>query len=158
MRAPDLVVGAKYIIKRAGNVSAVYEGKHEGKIACADGSTFYGSNGALRFRFKNPQTGHEELALLENGSEVEEAEATKLERERITAERRAREEAALLEAKGFIEELGFVIVDRWYRSNNDPLAIGLGYPKEAANEIEVEGVTIGKLRSMLAASHIIRRS
>lgn len=149
MRAPDLVVGAKYIIKKAGASSAVYEGRHEGKVTLADGSTFYGGSGALRFRYTDVATGKEVFALLENGAEVEEAEATKLERERIFRERKAREDAALAEATSFITALGFNVVERSYQASKEPQAVALGYAKETADEIEVDGVTIGKLRSMM---------
>ena len=156
MKQGDLIVGERYILSDKRTV-AVYEGKHSGVLTFADGTTFDGGQGALKFRL--PDSGL--IRLFENGRDIEEPESTKKAREASEAARKARQAAAHEEALAFLSGLGLTVVERSIRFDREmPVeqrrkivhvreSSYFGGPEDV-NDIEVDDVTIGTLRALLA--------
>jgi hypothetical protein len=156
VKATDLKVGGRYVLDRQGGIG-VYDGKHEGKMVLADGSTYFGSAGRLRFRITDAE-GQERVVLLENGTPVIETEETKLAREGEEAAIVVRQRAAYAEAVKFLHELGFQVTD----SKTDEQSISIRnspntsysgrYAAVSADETDLDGITLGKLKRMLRAA------
>jgi hypothetical protein len=143
MRKNDLMTGARYIILR-GSVG-VYEGMHDGALTLADGSVFYGGDGALRFRIARDDG--DKVVLLTSGAEVIEPEETKFTRERQESEHAAQIQAARDEAIAFLARLGITQVavpGGPYRS--DAPRVRLSGAAVDADDVLVGGLSIGELR------------
>lgn len=153
MRAPELLKGRRYILKRPRGIAATYEGKHEGVITLADGAILYSDYNYLRFRGTD-SNGVSQIYMLENAGDVDEAEDTKIERERLEAETNARRVAAFNEAREFVESLGFNVVTKMFEARSkDAITIptygGETTKAEAADDVELDGITVGKLKVII---------
>jgi hypothetical protein len=152
MKATDLIEGKRYIIKRQGNPAAVFEGKHPGRLDLANGSVFYGGDNLLRFSL-TAEDGSKQTLLLNSGADVDEPEDVRIERERLQAERQARTEAAFAEATQLLSGLGLEVVgssrEVRERANGVQLRRWTYDHKDSPDEIEIEDMTIGKLKLAL---------
>lgn len=152
MKYGELRVGARYILKGRARTVAVFEGKHTGTLELADGATYDGAQGALKFRITDEQ-GNEKVALFENAGSVEEPEETRIEREAAEVALRAAKAAAFAEAQEFLTSLGLLVTDRrgWWdltdeqRSN----AVNISESFAMADEIDVDGVSVGMLKRII---------
>src|SRR4051812_10532094 len=98
MRRPDLVIGLRYVLQGVNDrpdiahIECVYEGPHDGVLTLADGSTYHGEAGTLRFMVNDGEGTR--IILLDNGLNVIETTQTRIERERQEAEHASRVAAA----------------------------------------------------------------
>jgi hypothetical protein len=156
MRRPDLIAGLAYVVRTINDrpedadIECVYQGQHDGVLALADGSTYYGDRGTLRFRVTDGDTTR--IILLGNGMDIIEPAQTRTERERQEAEHVGRIAAARAQALQFLAELGITGVytpgDR--RSDwTHKRTVSLLEASENADELTVNGLTIGQLRAIV---------
>lgn len=114
MRRPDLVIGLRYVIRgvndrpETAHIECVYEGPHDGVLTLADGSTYHGEEGTLRFGVSDGKATR--IVLLGSGVDVIETTQTRIERERQEAEHAAGVAAARAEARQFLAGLGITDV------------------------------------------------
>lgn len=96
MRAGDLIEGERYILKNGKTVVYLHKITDKETITLADGSELLLNSSVLKFLTTDepPAT-----ILVESGSDVEEPVSTKLAREQKAAEKKAAQEAALLNAR-----------------------------------------------------------
>jgi hypothetical protein len=156
MRRPDLVIGLTYVLQaindrpNTAHVECVYEEQHDGVLTLADGATYHGGRGTLRFRVTD--AGTTRIVLLGNGTDVIETAQTRIERERQEAEHAARVIAARARALQFLAELGITEVytpgDR--RSDwSGTRIVSLLEASENADDLTVNGLSIGQLRAIV---------
>lgn len=162
MNRTALIEGKRYIIEPGGGrrVSATYEGRHGGVLVLADGSTFRGSEGALRFSYTDAE-GVEQVVLFEKGTPVVEPEETRIARERAEVEQKEREAASLAEATAFLESLGLTVVDRrayWTLDDEARRAtVTINRSDVDPDEIDIDSVTVGKIKLAVAnAKEVVR--
>jgi hypothetical protein len=128
----------------------VYEGQHDGVLTLADGATYLGDRGTLRFRVSEGKATR--IILLGNGVEVIETTQTRIERERQEAEYAAGVAAARAEARQFLAELGITDVytpgDRRRDWTSGQRPVSVLEASENADELTVNGLTIGQLRAI----------
>lgn len=148
MQFKELIVGQRYILKSPRGLVATFDGKHgSGLLALADGTHFYGGTDYLRF-IADVGDGERRTILLPTGADVEEAEATKLVREQQEHAKKERQAAAMEQGVALLARLGYTVnVSQWHQLAETEVCIK--WPAETMDELQVDGITIGKLKSML---------
>jgi hypothetical protein len=143
MRRPDLVIGLRYVIRgindrpETAHIECMYEGQHDGVLTLADGSTYHGDRGTLRFRVSDGASTR--IVLLGNGVDVIETTQTRI-------------AAARAEARQFLAGLGITDVytpgDRRSDWTGGKRPVSVLEASENADELTVNGLTIGQLRAI----------
>ncbi|WP_460348567.1 hypothetical protein [Actinoallomurus acanthiterrae] len=132
----------------------MYEGRHNGVLRLADGATFEGGKGTLRFRVteqgKDPR-----IVFLRDGTEVIETEAARRERRQQEGEKAVRRAKMREQAVDFLNRYGIELDSSDDRGPFKPSyrRIGLDFTDaDTADDVLVRGLTLGHLRRIAAGN------
>jgi len=146
MRFGQLMPGEKYLI--TGGLIATYEGKHDEVLTLADGAVYDGSRGMLRFRVAYDDG--DQIVFLDSGADVKESIEARDARLAQEADVKARKERAFAEATSFLEGVGLTLTENSWSTRGKPGTAYIRAGELEADDIDVDGLTVGKLRALLA--------